>query len=222
MSTKVRASFMTLFGLIVFGAMLFVPAGTLAYWQAWVFLAAMLLSTGLPSLYVFRKHPEALDRRMQVGQEDRPAQRVALVLLLTSFAAVMVIGGIDHRFALSSMPLAVVLLGDILVVVGMALSILVVAQNEYAAANVTVEGEQRVISTGLYGIVRHPMYTVSLLATLGMPLALGSWWALCFVVLAVIALVIRIRDEERMLRQELVGYPDYMNEVRSRLIPLVW
>lgn len=222
MSAKVRASVLTLVGLVVFGVLLFGPAGTFGYWQGWVFLAVMILSTALPSVYVFRAQPAALERRMQVGQENRAAQRVAFVLLLASFAGVMVLGGIDHRFGWSSVPVAVVLLGDVLVAVGMVLSIVVVAQNEYAAANVTVEGGQEVVSTGLYGIVRHPMYAVSLLATVGMPMALGSWWAMWFVVLAAIALVIRIRDEERLLLQELAGYRDYAHEVRSRLIPFVW
>lgn len=212
----------TVFAIVVLGALLFLPAWTFDYWQAWVFLAVFVLSTGIPSAYLARKDPPAIERRKQAGRESRPVQRIAVAVLFSCLPAMLVFSAFDHRFGWSPVPAVVPLIGDALVAAGMALTVLVVVQNRFAAGNITVESGQRVVSTGMYGVVRHPMYSVALIAVAGMPLALDSWWGLVFLVPVVIALAVRIRDEEVMLEQELDGYRDYMRSTRFRLIPGVW
>ena len=211
-------------GLIVFGALLFVPAGTLHYWQAWVFIAVFALSTWIPSMYLIRTNPAALERRMRFGPtaETRTLQRVVIAIIFICFPAMFVVSVLDQRLGWSAVPTPVCLLGDALVAIGLTLAMVVVIQNGYAAANVTVEAGQTLVSTGLYGLVRHPMYTGNVILMVGVPLALGSYWGLVFVAPGLIVLALRIRDEERLLTQELSGYREYTTQVRYRLLPYVW
>jgi protein-S-isoprenylcysteine O-methyltransferase Ste14 len=211
-------------GLVAFGLMLFVPAGTFHYWQAWVFIAVFTVSTWIPSLYLLRVNPAALERRMHAGPlaETRLLQRIVISFLVICFLATFVFSSFDHRFGWSTVPASISVIGDVLVTVGLGVSILVVFQNGYAAANVTVEASQQLVSTGLYGLVRHPMYTGNVILMLGVPLALGSYWGLVFVIPGVIVLALRIRDEEALLEQELRGYSEYQQQVRYRLVPYVW
>jgi protein-S-isoprenylcysteine O-methyltransferase Ste14 len=129
---------------------------------------------------------------------------------------------LDHRFGWSPVPTTVTVVGDILVAVGLGVAMLVVAQNGYAAANITVESGQTLVSTGLYGLVRHPMYSGSVIMMVGVPLALDSYWGLVFVIPALVALALRIRDEEELLQQQLSGYSEYEQQVHYRLVPFVW
>jgi protein-S-isoprenylcysteine O-methyltransferase Ste14 len=211
-------------GLAAFGLMLFLPAGTFQYWQAWVFLAVFALSTWIPSVYLMRTNPAALERRMHVGPlaETRTLQRIVIAVVFICFPAMFVVSAFDHRFGWSPVPATVCLIGDVLVAIGLGIAMLVVIQNGYAAANVTVEAEQKVVSTGLYGLVRHPMYTGNVILMIGVPLALGSYWGLVFVVPGLIVLVLRIGDEEQLLGQELNGYREYAQQVHYRLVPYVW
>jgi len=211
-------------GLAAFGLMLFLPAGTFHYWQAWVFLAVFALSTWIPSVYLMRTNPAALERRMRAGPlaETRTLQRIVITVVFISFPAMFVVSALDHRFGWSPVPATVSLVGDVLVAIGLGIAMLVVIQNGYAAANVTVEAEQKVVSTGLYGLVRHPMYTGNVILMIGVPLALGSYWGLVFLIPGLIVLVLRIGDEEQLLRQELNGYREYAHQVHYRLVPYVW
>ncbi|RRR47381.1 isoprenylcysteine carboxylmethyltransferase family protein [Mycolicibacter terrae] len=213
-----------LLGLIAFGVLLFAPAGTLHYWQAWVFLAVFALSTWIPSVYLMRTNPAALDRRMRVGPlaETRPLQRIVITAIFICFPALFVISALDHRFGWTTVPTAVCLLGDVLVAAGLVLAMAVIVQNGYAAANVTVEAGQTLVSTGLYGLVRHPMYTGNVLLMAGVPLALGSYWGLVLLLPGMALLMLRILDEEQLLTQELTGYREYTERVRYRLLPYLW
>jgi protein-S-isoprenylcysteine O-methyltransferase Ste14 len=205
--------------------MLFLPAGTIHYWQAWAFLGVFALSTWIPSVYLMRTNPAALERRMRVGPsaETRPLQRILITVVFVSFPAMFVISALDHRFGWSSpVPASVSVIGDVLVAIGLGLSMLVIVQNAYAAANVTVEEGQQLVSTGLYGLVRHPMYTGNVFLMLGIPPALGSYWGLILVIPGVIVLILRIGDEEDLLTHELSGYRDYTRRVHYRLVPYVW
>lgn len=224
MNTGMRATGTGLLGLIVFGLVLFLPAWTFAYWQAWVFIAVFTISTSVPGVYLALKHPAALERRMHAGPaaETRRAQKVIISGALLSLPVVMVFSAFDYRSGWSPVPAAVSVLGDVLVALGLGIAMLVVIQNNYAAANITVEANQKVISTGLYGIVRHPMYVGTLIMMIGMPLALDSWWGLAVLIPGVIGLVFRILDEEQLLKQELAGYREYTRKVHYRLIPYVW
>jgi protein-S-isoprenylcysteine O-methyltransferase Ste14 len=218
---------MLVFGLVevvVFGSMLFLPAGTFNYWQAWVFLVVVLLSAWAPTIYLLRRDPVALEGRMSGGPaaETRVAQKVVIAGLYLSLAAMVVVSVLDHRFGRSPVPTAICLVGDVLVAAGLGVVGLVIIQNSYAASTVRVRADQKVVSTGLYGMVRHPMYTGNMIMLVGIPLALGSYWGLVFVVPGLIVLAWRIRDEEKLLREELTGYREYTQTVRYRLLPLMW
>lgn len=224
MKTLVKGAVSAALGLVAFGLMLFLPAGTFHYWQAWVFLAVFAFYTWIPSVYLVRKNPAALERRMHAGPlaETRPLQQIVSTVVFICFPAMLVVSALDHRFGWSRVPTTVTVVGDILVAVGLGVAMLVVAQNGYAAANITVESGQTLVSTGLYGLVRHPMYSGSVIMMVGVPLALDSYWGLVFVIPALVALALRIRDEEEFLQQQLSGYSDYEQQVRYRLVPYVW
>ncbi len=225
MNTLARGLISATLGLVAFGLMLFLPTGTFDYWQAWVFLAVFALATLIPSLYLIRTNPAALERRMRAGPlaETRTLQRLVITFLFISFLAMFVVSSLDHRFGWSTtVPASVSLIGDVLVGTGLGVAMLVIVQNSYAAANVTVETGQHLVSTGLYGLVRHPMYTGNVILMVGVPLALGSYWGLAIVVPGLLVLAVRIRDEERLLEQELGGYREYEQQVHYRLVPYVW
>ena len=224
MKTLVKGAVSAALGLVAFGLMLFLPAGTVHYWQAWVFLAVFAFYTWIPSVYLVRKNPAALERRMHAGPlaETRTLQQIVSTVVFICFPAMLVVSALDHRFGWSPVPTTVTVVGDVLVAVGLGVAMLVVAQNGYAAANITIESGQTLVSTGLYGLVRHPMYSGSVIMMVGVPLALDSYWGLVFVLPALVALALRIRDEEEFLQQQLSGYSDYEQQVRYRLVPYVW
>lgn len=218
---------MLAFGLVepvTFAAILFLAAGTFNYWQAWLFLVVFAVSGWAPSIYLLFTNPVALQRRMRGGPtaETRKTQKFVMGSSWLSLALMLTVSALDHRFGWTSVPTAICLAGDVLVAVGLSLMMLVVIQNSHAAATVRVEAGQKLISTGLYGMVRHPMYTGNVIMMVGIPLALGSYWGLVFVIPSVIVLVIRIRDEETLLSDELEGYAEYTQKVRYRLVPCMW
>ena len=210
--------------LVALGLLLFVPAGTFNYWQAWTFLTVFALSTWIPTLYLLRTNPVALERRMSGGPaaEGRRAQKAVMAGLYSALVAMLVVSALDHRFDWSAPPAPVCLVGDVLVAVGLVMVVLVIIQNNYAATTVRVESGQTVVSSGLYGLVRHPMYTANVIMMIGLPLALGSYWGLVFVAPGLMVLASRIRDEEKLLEGELTGYREYTQKVRYRLVPGMW
>ena len=213
-----------LIGLVAFGLMVFWPAGTFDYWRGWAFIAVFAASTTLPSLYLAATNPAALKRRMQAGPaaETRPLQKLIISFAFVSVVATIVVSALDFRFGWSAVPAAISVVGDVLVAAGLGISMLVTIQNGYAAANVKVESGQELVSTGLYGLVRHPMYSGNVVLMVGIPLALGSYWGLLFVIPGLAVLTIRILDEEKVLSQQLAGYRDYAQRVHYRLVPYVW
>ena len=219
-----RATVQSVIALLAFGVLLFVPAGTLHYWQAWVFLAVFTIASLYSAVYLFRKNPAVVERRMHAGPkaETRPVQKVVAAGISILFVALLVFSALDHRLGWSPVPPALSLIGDALVAIGLGIAILTVSQNSYAAANITVEESQTVTSTGLYGIVRHPMYMGASIMFVGIPLALDSCWGLAVLVPVVIVLAVRIADEEKLLNQELAGYREYAGKVHYRLVPYVW
>jgi protein-S-isoprenylcysteine O-methyltransferase Ste14 len=224
MKTALQATASAIIGLAVFCVLLFLPAGTFDYWQAWVFIAVFIVGTMLPTVYLAVKYPDALQRRMTSGpwNETRLAQRLITVGIILAVVAVGVVSSLDHRFGWSSVPTPVVVGGNVLVLAGLLVAEVVVIQNNYAAATIRVEADQPVISTGLYGLVRHPMYVGALIMMVGMPLALASYWGLLTIVPGVLVFAARITDEEKALRQELHGYEEYTEKVHYRLVPGVW
>lgn len=209
------------FGMAVFGSLLFVPAGTFNYWQAWVFLAVIVIASWISSIYFLRTNRAALQRR-KLATETRMAQKIVAAGIAALWAAMVVVSVLDHRFGWSAVPTAISLIGDVLVAAGIGLVVLVIVQNSHAAVTVRVEEGQQLVSTGLYGLVRHPMYTSNIFLLVGTPLALGSYWGLLFVVPGLLVFAVRIRDEEKLLQEELAGYREYMQRVRYRLVPGIW
>jgi protein-S-isoprenylcysteine O-methyltransferase Ste14 len=224
MKTAFKLVASSIIGLVVLGLILFVPAGTLDYWQAWVFITVFTIATIVPSLYLGRTNPAALQRRMHGGPlaEARTVQKFIIIGAFLGLFAMMALSAYDHRVGWSPVPAAVCIIGDVLVVGGLTIGMLVVIQNSYAAATVKVEAGQKLASSGLYRLVRHPMYAANLILMVGIPLALGSYWGLLLLIPGLLVLMFRILDEEKLLNQELAGYSEYTRRVRYRLMPYVW
>jgi protein-S-isoprenylcysteine O-methyltransferase Ste14 len=202
-------------------AVLFLPAGTLAYWEAWLYLAVLLVPMFFVFRYLLQHDPQLLERRMQ-GREKEAAQRRIINLSLLYFLLVFVLPGLDKRWGWSDVSWPVVLAADLLVMLGYGLVILVFRENQYAARTIQVERGQQVIGSGPYATVRHPMYLGVLVMYLASPVALGSYWALLPALLIVPILVARILNEEQVLERDLGGYREYEQTTKHRLLPGIW
>ena len=205
-------------------ASLFVAAWTLDYWQGWVFLAVFSGAALATTLYLMKTDPKLLERRVNAGPgaEKERTQNIIQILASIAFVVVIILPALDHRFAWSKVPTTAVIAGDVLVALGFFLILLVFKENTFAAGTIDVEPEQRVISTGPYALVRHPMYSGALVMLLGVPLALGSWWGLLTIVPMALVIAWRLLDEEVFLAKNLSGYSEYRNTVRYRLVPFIW
>jgi protein-S-isoprenylcysteine O-methyltransferase Ste14 len=214
----------TIIGLVVFGALIFGPAGTFTYWQGWAFIIVFSLSTTVIGVYLALKDPALLERRVKVGPaaETRPAQKVIISLSFVAFFMLMVVSVLDHRFGWSPVPVWLSVLGNALVALGLMIDLCVFRENSYGASTIERMEGQKVIITGPYALVRHPMYVGVLIMVFGVPLALGSWWGLLIVLATIPILALRILDEEKMLRDQLDGYEAYARDVRYRLVPGLW
>jgi protein-S-isoprenylcysteine O-methyltransferase Ste14 len=202
-------------------AILFIPAGTLDYWEAWVYLAILLLPMFFVFRYLLKHSPQLLERRMQMREREL-AQRRIVALSFLYFAVAFTLPGFDRRWGWSDVPIWVVIVADLVVLLGYGFFVLVLRENQYASRTIQVEQSQRVISSGPYALVRHPMYLGVSLMYLASPLALGSYWALLPALLIVPILIARITHEEEVLERELAGYRDYQRATRYRLLPGVW
>ncbi len=224
MKTAIQSASTSIIGFAAFLLMVFWPAGTFNYWQGWAFIAVFATATLLPSIYLAATNPAALKRRMQAGPaaETRPLQKVIITVAFLSIGAMIVVSALDFRFGWSSVPAAISIVGDVLVAVGLLISMITTIQNGYAATNINVESDQAVVSTGFYALVRHPMYFGNVVLMIGIPLALGSYWGLLFVIPGLGVLATRILDEEKVLAHELAGYREYEQRVHYRLVPGVW
>jgi len=221
---RARAWFALMMLAIVMGLLLFVPSGTVRYWQAWVYLVIFFGASALTTAYLMKKDPALLERRMSGGPtaEKRPVQKIIMLFTSMGFIALLAVPAFDHRFGWSLMPLGVVVAGDVLVGVGFYLISIVYRENTFTSATIEIAENQRVISTGPYAVVRHPMYASALLYLVGTPLALGSYWGLLPIVAMVPFLIWRLSDEERLLSLSLPGYAEYQRRVPHRLVPFVW
>jgi protein-S-isoprenylcysteine O-methyltransferase Ste14 len=206
------------------GLVVFAIAGTVDYWQGWMFVATFgVMSFGI-TLYLARHDPALLQRRMTGGPqaEKQPAQRVIMAFASIGFVALLVIPALDHRFDWSQVPGVVSVFGNLLVILGWIGCYRVFRENSFAAATIDVAPDQNLVTTGPYAIVRHPMYAAGLVMIAGMPIALGSWWGLIVAAAEVPVLMWRLLDEERFLTERLPGYAAYREKVRFRLLPSVW
>jgi protein-S-isoprenylcysteine O-methyltransferase Ste14 len=210
--------------IIAMGLVIFIPAGTLDYWQAWLYLFVFSIVALLTTIDLIKNDPELLQRRMRGGPaaEKRTAQQVIMLFTSLAFIGLLVIPGLDRRFGWSEMSPVIVILGEALVVLGFYFIFRVYRENTYTSATIEVAVDQKVIQTGPYAMVRHPMYASALLYLVGTPLALGSYWGLLPFVAVIPFLIWRLIDEEKMLVQELAGYKEYRQRVRYRLVPGLW
>ena len=206
----------------IVAACLFVGAGTLRYWQGWVFVAFLYATMTAANTYLLKTAPALLARRLTSNRETDPVQRVVRTLMSLSAMALFLVSGVDRRAGWSHVPLAGVVLGQCGMMLGALVVFLVLRENRFAAVVVEVQAEQRVVETGPYGWVRHPMYSGALCQAVFAPLALGSYWAEVVVAPAIAAVVVRLLAEERLLGQELPGYAAYMKKTRFRLVPGMW
>lgn len=220
-SLKVKIA--TRFGLflLLLAAMLFATAGTLRYWEAWGYLAVIVLSTFSIITYFYRRDPKLLERRMRMKEKEQ-RQQLFMKISVPIFLIAYIIPGFDRRYGWSDVPFGVVVISDVVILAAYYLFALVLQENRYASRVIEVADEQRVVTTGPYAIVRHPMYVAAILINLFSPLALGSYVALAVAALLPLFLVMRIRNEEEVLKRELQGYTDYTQKVRYRLLPGIW
>lgn len=208
-------------GFLLVGLLIFLPAGTLAFSKGWLLMGLLFGPMFLAGLVMLRKSPDFLAKRLDV-KEKRSAQQGVIKLSGLMFIAGFVVAGLDFRFGWSQMPKTVAVGSSMLFLMAYLLYAEVMRENAYLSRTIKVEEGQKVVSTGLYGIVRHPMYMATLLLFLVMPLVLGSWWALIPFAFYPAIIISRLKDEEKLLTRELAGYDEYKQKVKYRLIPFVW
>ena len=208
-------------GFLLVGLLIFLPAGTLAYAQGWLLMGLLFGPMFIAGLVMLAKSPDFLAKRLDV-KEKRSAQQGVVKLSGLMFIAGFVVAGLDYRFGWSRMPQWVTMVAAVLFLLAYALYAEVMRENSYLSRTIKVEEGQTVVSTGLYGIVRHPMYMATLLLFLVMPLVLGSWWALVPFACYPAIIISRLKDEEELLTRELAGYEEYKEKVKYRIIPFIW
>ncbi|MGA8313703.1 MAG: isoprenylcysteine carboxylmethyltransferase family protein [Terriglobales bacterium] len=213
------------FLLLVMAALLFLPSWTLNYWQAWAFLAVFGASALAITLYLMKRDPKLLERRVYGGPtaEKETSQKIIQSITSLGFIAMLIVPALDHRFHWwPAVPFFAAVAGDVLVAIGFLIIFVVYKENTFTSATIEVYPEQKVVSSGLYALVRHPMYMGGLVMFVGMILSLGSWWGLLAFLLMMPAFIWRIFEEEGFLLKNLPGYAKYKNTVRYRLVPFIW
>jgi protein-S-isoprenylcysteine O-methyltransferase Ste14 len=210
--------------ILFFAVLLFAPAGTLNYWRAWLYGFVFIGGSAVIAVYFLKHDRKLIERRMKAGPraETEPTQKIIITIIMIGFLLLMFVPGLDHRWHWSNVPAWLALVCNAFVAASFAAFFVVLKQNSYAASTVRVETGQPVVSTGLYAIVRHPMYSGALSLMIATPLALGSYWGLLIAAASLPALIWRLLDEEKVLSRDLPGYTEYCRKTRYRLIPLLW
>lgn len=212
------------FLIIVMALVLFLPAGTFNYWQAWVFLTVFGSATLAVTLYLMKNDRKLLERRVNAGPgaEKETTQKIIQSIASIAFILVIVFPAVDYRFRWSNVPSYISIIGDIFVALGLFIVFLVFKENSFTSGTIEVEANQKVISTGPYAFIRHPMYAGAFIMLIGVPLALGSFWGLLIIIPLVSVIIWRLLDEEKILKKNLSGYLEYQKKVNYRLIPHIW
>jgi len=208
-------------GLLLVGLLIFLPAGTLHYTYGWLFIGLLFVPMLIAGFVMLRKSPEFLAKRLD-AKEKQATQKGVVALSGLMFIAGFVVAGLDYRFAWSKMPLPVTIAASVLFLTAYALYAEVMRENAYLSRTVKVEEGQKVVDTGLYSIVRHPMYMATILLFLMIPIVLGSWYALIVFAFYPAIIIVRLKDEENLLTRELPGYAEYKKKVKYRIIPFIW
>jgi protein-S-isoprenylcysteine O-methyltransferase Ste14 len=219
-----RAILGFLFLMLVLALALFLPAGSLRFWQAWVYLGVFALCTTLITIYLATHDPTLLADRVRAGPvaEGEKSQRIIQSLASLFFVGLFIVPGFDYRYGWSNVPGYLSLLADDLVALGFFFVFLVFRENSYTSGTIQVSEGQKVVTTGPYSLVRHPMYAGAGLLVMVTPIALGSWVAIPLAIGLMLVIVVRLREEEKLLAERLAGYAEYCSEVRHRLIPFIW
>jgi len=210
-----------IFSLLFICLLLFVPAGTMNYWNGWLFIGALFIPMFFVMVYLMRNDPELLQKRLKTNEKEK-TQKVYLFLSIVICILTFAIPGLDFRYQWSEVPLWLVILATGIMVVGYFMFFTVMKQNSYASRVIEIQEGQKLIDTGLYGLVRHPMYLSATIMYVAMPLILGSYWSLIPVLFLPLLLAIRILNEEKVLKNNLPGYEQYMQKIKYRLIPFIW
>ena len=222
MNDLAQKSFIGFLQLIIgLAAMLFVPAWTFDYWQAWIYLLIFTISILWISAYLLMHDSKLLERRLKRTENEKSQKKIQFYMYI-SYIGLFILSSLDHRFLLSDVPFIVVMAGDALVALGYLIIFLVLKENSFAATIIEVTPGHKVISTGPYAIIRHPMYAGAIVLILGTPLALGSWWGLLSFILITYIIALRTLEEEKFLSRELSGYKEYCQKTPYRLIPFIW
>ena len=208
-------------GILLVGVLLFLPAGTLAYEKGWLFMGILFVPMLIAGFVMLFKAPDLLKKRLD-AKEKQGDQKAVVAISGLMFIGGFVVAGFDHRFGWSCMPLAVTVAASVLFLAAYALYAEVLRENAYLSRTIKVDEGQKVVSTGLYGLVRHPMYAATILLFLMMPLVLGSWYAAIVFLVYPVLIIIRLTGEEKLLMKELPGYAEYRKKVKYRLIPFIW
>jgi protein-S-isoprenylcysteine O-methyltransferase Ste14 len=221
---RIRALSGLAFLTVIIGVFLFLPAWTLDYWEAWVYLFVFSGSCLIVTLYFLKHDTELIRRRVKAGPiaEEERTQKVIQSFANVAFILGILLPGLDHRFQWSQVPVALVIIGDVFVLLGFVAVFFVFKENTYTSAIVEVDPGQKLISTGPYRLVRHPMYAGALVMFLFTPIALGSFWGVLGAIPLIVVIIFRLLDEENFLSEHLAGYSEYCKITRYRLIPLIW
>ncbi len=221
MKLLIRALIKFIAGLLLVGTLLFFPAGTFDYTYAWLFICLLFIPILILGIVLYIKAPELLEKRLS-AKEEQNTQKVVVALSGSLFIIGFIVAGLDWRFGWSQIPTPVIIIASGVLLIAYILYAEVMRENAYLSRTIEVQENQKVVNTGLYAIVRHPMYAVTLWLFIAIPIVLGSWWALLCFLPYIAIIVLRICDEEKLLVSELQGYRDYQNEVKYRLIPFIW
>lgn len=223
MKVKLLINALTKFtcGLLLVGLLIFLPAGTLHYTGGWIFLGLLFVPMLIAGFVMLFRSPEFLAKRLD-AKEKQATQKGVLAFSGLMFIVGFVVAGLDHRFGWSHMPVWVTVAASVLFLAAYALYAEVMRENAYLSRTIKVEEGQKVVDTGLYGIVRHPMYMATVLLFLMMPIILGSWYSLIVFAFYPAIIIVRLKDEEKLLTRELPGYTEYKQKVKYRLIPFIW
>ena len=208
-------------GLLLVGALLFLPAGSLAYMNGWLFIGLLFIPMLFLGIVLLIKAPNLLEKRLS-AKEKESTQKGVVALSGLLFIAGFVVAGLDFRFGWSKMPLWIVITASVVLLISYGLYAEVMRENAYLSRTIEVQENQKVVDTGLYGIVRHPMYAVTLWLFLAIPVVLGSWWSLLCFLPYIAVIVIRIRNEEKVLEAGLDGYVEYKKRIKYRILPFIW
>lgn len=210
-----------LVGLVVVSVLLFLPAGTIHYWNAWLFMGVLFIPMLIAGIILFLKSPELLAKRLNAKEKEREQKQVVGLSMLM-FTGGFIVAALDFKYSWSNLPDWIIVVAAIIFLISYGISLEVMRENAYLSRTIEVQKDQKVIDTGLYGIVRHPMYFATVILFLSIPFILGSVYSFIVFLIYPLILVRRIKNEEKILRESLTGYVEYMKKVKYRLIPFIW